>query len=147
MTNPPVTPATSSRMQKRKKGWRKFTPEQIIAALDQSQGMIQVAARALGCSAETIQVYRHEYPEIAEFLEFKRGELIDLGEIALRKAVGEGQPWAVCFLLKTLGKERGYIERAELTGKDGGVLQAPQTVIEIRWLDNTSDNSGHELLE
>jgi hypothetical protein len=142
-----TAPTLSVRMQKRKKGWRKFTPKQIIAALEQSQGMIMVAARALKCSPETIKAYRDEYPEIAEFLEFKRGELIDLGEIALRKAVGEGQPWAVCFLLKTLGKERGYIERAELTGKDGGALQAPQTVIEIKWLDNTSDNSGHELLE
>ena len=51
-----------------------------------------------------------------------RGELVDYGELALRRAVVDGEPWAVGLVLKTLGRDRGYVERTEnmVTGKDGG---------------------------
>jgi hypothetical protein len=29
----------------------------------------------------------------------------------------------LCFALKTLGKNRGYVERQEITGKEGGPVQ------------------------
>ena len=34
-------------------------------------------------------------------------------------AVKKGEAWAICFHLKCKGKERGYVERVERTGKDG----------------------------
>lgn len=32
------------------------------------------------------------------------------------------QAWAICFVLKTIGKKLGFTERLELTGKDGAAL-------------------------
>jgi hypothetical protein len=34
-----------------------------------------------------------------------------------------GEPWAVAMVLKTIGKSRGYVERQEVTGADGGKVQ------------------------
>ena len=33
-----------------------------------------------------------------------------------------GEPWAVAMVLKTIGKHRGYVERQEVTGADGGSI-------------------------
>ena len=49
--------------------------------------------------------------------------MLDNTESALYVAALRGEAWAVCFLLKTQGKSRGYVERAELTGKRGGPLR------------------------
>ena len=35
----------------------------------------------------------------------------------------------VCFALKTVGKTRGYIERSEVTGRDGKDLAAGPAVV------------------
>ena len=43
----------------------------------------------------------------------ERDQLIDNAETALRNAVEEGESWAVTFVLKTLGRDRGYAERGE----------------------------------
>lgn len=47
-----------------------------------------------------------------------------LGNAASRlaQAVDRGEAWAVCFLLKTQGKELGWSERYEVTGKEGGAI-------------------------
>jgi hypothetical protein len=38
--------------------------------------------------------------------------LLDEAESQLGAAVRRGEGWAVCFLLKTRGRERGYVERS-----------------------------------
>lgn len=40
----------------------------------------------------------------------------------LDKALEKGAPWATCFVLKTRGKQYGWTERHEHTGKDGDPL-------------------------
>jgi hypothetical protein len=49
--------------------------------------------------------------------------MIDAGESALYRATLNGEAWAVQFLLKTLGKSRGYVERVEQ--RSGGAEDAP----------------------
>lgn len=97
----------------------KYTVEQVVAALERNAGMVYMAARALGCNAQTIYNYRDKFPQVAEAIENARGEMIDTAELALKRAVLDGEGWAVCFLLKTIGKSRGYVERQELTGAEG----------------------------
>ena len=40
-------------------------------------------------------------------------QALDIAEESLITAVKAGEAWAVCFLLKTRGKKRGYTERQE----------------------------------
>ena len=52
----------------------------------------------------------------------------DTAEDALMTNVGERHPASVFFVLKTLGKQRGYVERLETTGKDGGAVESEMKV-------------------
>ena len=99
--------------------YRKFTAEQIIAALGESHGMIAPAARSLGCSRDTIRRYLAENAEIKQAIEDADEEVNDIAELKLLDAIKRGEAWAICFRLKTKAKNRGYVEKAELTGAHG----------------------------
>ena len=103
--------------------YRKYSVEQIIAALGESHGMIAPAARSLGCSRDTIRRYLAEYEEIAQAIADEREATTDLAENKLRDAIIRGEAWAICFYLKCQGKSRGYVERGELTGTNGAPVK------------------------
>src|SRR5262245_24134441 len=96
---------------------RVYTNAEMTAALAATRGMVYLAARRLGCKADTIYRRARASPEVADCLRCQRGEFVDTAELRLYDAVLEGRPWAVAMVLKTLGKDRGYVERAET--KDG----------------------------
>ncbi len=105
-------------------GKQKYTKQQVIKALEDVNGMMFLAAKSLRCSVETIRNYRKRYKEVEAVFEQKRGEFVDVAESALYRGVLAGDAWAVCFALKTQGKDRGYVERQEITGKDGEAFKA-----------------------
>src|ERR671913_451964 len=109
--------------QQPRQPYRKYTAEQMIDALAESMGMISPAARKLGCSRDTIRRYLAEYPEIAEAIEDANEEVNDIAELKLLDAIKRGEAWAICFRLKTKGKKRGYVEKAELTGTNGAPVK------------------------
>ena len=43
----------------------------------------------------------------------QRETMLDLTEGVLFTKIMAGEPWAVCFFLKTQAKDRGYVERVE----------------------------------
>ena len=101
----------------------KYSTEQIIQALKESNGLVSLAARRLGCEPQTIYNRAKRVKSMKEVIENCRSELVDLAEDKLRGQVLAGEGWAVCLVLKTLGKNRGYVERSELTGKDGSPVE------------------------
>jgi hypothetical protein len=103
--------------------YRKYSVEQMIDALAESMGMISPAARKLGCSRDTIRRYLAEYPEIAEAIEDANEEVNDIAELKLLDAITRGEAWAICFRLKTKAKNRGYVEKAELSGAKGAPVK------------------------
>jgi hypothetical protein len=92
-----------------------FEPEKIIEALVASKGMVYITAKKLKCSPQTIYNYAKEYPEVQEAIDSARGELTDTAESKLAMAIRKGESWAVCFYLKTQGRNRGYVERQEVS--------------------------------
>jgi hypothetical protein len=104
---------------------QKFTQAQVIAALRETKGMVYLAAKRLGCEAQTIYNYRDRYPAVRAEMEQQDGEVDDAAEMVLYKAIMAGEPWAVQFRLRTKGKGRGYVERVqqEVSGPDGGPIQ------------------------
>ena len=106
-------------MTNSEEGQRRYTTEEIVAALKKHNGLVSVAARALKCAPQTISIRAKKESEIRAAIEESRESLVDLAEQKLRAALNKGQPWAISLVLKTLGKERGYVERSELTGKNG----------------------------
>jgi hypothetical protein len=73
-------------------------------------------AKVLGVTTQTVRNYRARWKAVDAALMQKRRELIDLSEMALRGAVLRGEPWAVTFALRTLGRDDGYGDRIEHAG-------------------------------
>lgn len=91
-----------------------FKPEDVAEALRVNHGNASAAARVLQCHPDTIRAYCSKYPEVKAARESGTEVRLDVAEAALDRAVQKGEAWAVCFLLKTRGKSRGYIERQEI---------------------------------
>ena len=108
---------------------QKFTQAQIIDALKETKGMVYLAAKRLGCEAQTIYNYRDRYPAVRAEMEQQDGEVDDAAEMKLYQAIIAGEPWAVQFRLRTKGKGRGYVERVqqEVSGPNGGPIQTEHT--------------------
>jgi hypothetical protein len=101
----------------------RYTNEQIVKALKHTKGMLYLAAKHLGCNHETISLRAKVCPKVAAEIRIQRGEFVDKAELKLMNAVNNDEPWAILNTLKTLGKDRGYVERTEQTGKDGEAIQ------------------------
>ena len=93
---------------------RRYTREQVEQALQECRGLLFLAAEKLGCQSKTVIAYMHRYPVLYQIVQELRGRRVDLGEAVLDKAVMAGEPWAVMFLLRTQGKDRGYVDRVEV---------------------------------
>ncbi len=102
---------------------REATAARIIEALKECNGLLTLAARKAGVTYRTIKRYADEYPTVAEAYKESKETMLDVAEGKLYQAIGKGESWAICFYLKTQGKQRGYVERQEFTGKDGNPLQ------------------------
>ena len=99
------------------------TTAEIIAALNTGNGYVSKVASILKVSPRTVYNYRDKYPSVADAWEAIRESRHDFVENALHKAISEGNVTAIIFYLKTQAKERGYVERQEITGKDGDVIR------------------------
>ncbi len=92
-------------------GMKKLFPiHKIIEALRKNNGRIYLAAKALGCAAGLIRKRRNEHESIRIAIQESRGQALDLAENQLLKAIKRGEAWAITLALKTLGKNRGYVE-------------------------------------
>jgi len=89
----------------------------IIEALEKTHGMVYLAAEALGCAPVTIYRRAEKDPKVQDVINTQRGKLIDKAELKLEQAVMAGEPWAVTLTLKSLGKNRGYVERQEISAE------------------------------
>jgi hypothetical protein len=88
----------------------KYTLSKVIDALRTHHGLLALAADELGCSRQTLYNYAERYPLVAAVLVDERERLIDLAENGLYHHLQERSPWAIAFVLKSLGRGRGYGE-------------------------------------
>jgi hypothetical protein len=85
-----------------------YSSDEIKKALEKAKGLVYLAASFLGCSPQTIYNHFKLNPELAKIRQQKRNEILDIAESKLIKAVQKGESWAIVFLLKTQGQDRGY---------------------------------------
>ena len=109
----------------------KHTPETVIAALTETKGMVYLAARKLGCDPSGIYKLIKRSAAVRDAWEAIKGETVDTVELKLWQRIMADDLAAITFYLKTKGKDRGYSERMEVTGANGGAQ-----VIQLTWNDN-----------
>ena len=87
--------------------------QEVAAALRKNNGMLAAAARELGVSRQTVYNYINKYVTVKEARDEARDTLLDMTETKLFEAIQKGNITAIMFALKTIGKERGYVERIQ----------------------------------
>lgn len=101
---------------------QRYTLEELTKAAEEQFGLTSLMARQLNCSQNTVRNYVKRYPTLAQVVHDQREAMVDRAELGLRNAIINGEQWAIILALKTIGKDRGYVERQETTGKDGGPI-------------------------
>lgn len=100
--------------------------EAFIKAFQNNYGNITQSVEAAGVSRGMYYQWVKDDPEFLARIEAIEPKEIkkDFIENALLKKIREGDTAAIIFASKTQLKDRGYIERQELTGADGDKLGA-----------------------
>lgn len=94
----------------------------IISRIDQAKGNLAAVARSLGVSRTTVWRYIQDKPTVQQAVDEARETMLDNAESVLYKKVLDGDMTAVIFFLKTQGHKRGYTERHEVSGPQGGAI-------------------------
>lgn len=92
------------------------TPEEVAKALLDADGLVTFAAKKLRLNVATMYDYINKHPICKQALEDARTGMGDAAESRLFRNVRSGDQRAVEFYLKTIHKQRGYVERQELAG-------------------------------
>jgi len=117
-------------------GKQRFRLDHVEDALRRTAGLVTPASRLLeqaygSCTPATVRNYIRRYPRLQQTISEAVELNLDLAEGKLIQAIGDSNMTAIIFYLKTKGRNRGYIQRAELTSKDGEPL-ALTTLDDVR---------------
>ena len=93
--------------------------QDIEQALKRFEGNMSKTAEFLGVDKGTIWNRVAQSPHLQEVRKQIVEDFLDLTESKLRQLVKEANPSAVFFVLKTLGKNRGYTERSTVEHEIG----------------------------
>ncbi len=103
--------------------------KKIIEVLTNCAGLMKPAADKLNVSRCTLYEWCKKDPELEAAKNAARDAVVDMAESKLFKKVKDGDLIATLFLLKTLGKDRGYVERQEKVLS--GTVTPPELTITI----------------
>lgn len=90
------------------------TIEEIKSALIKYKGLQYLAADALGIDGGTLSERIKKNPELQELRDSLMEKRLDVAEHNLAELTENHDLGAICFLLKTKGKSRGYTEKVEI---------------------------------
>ena len=106
----------------------RYTVQQVADALEAVAGIRKYAAKRLGCAPSTIKAYIDRHKKLQDLEARIVEDNIDTAEAQLIRAFNAGNLTAVIFYLKTKGRHRGYSERHQVEGPDGGPVQVAHQV-------------------
>lgn len=114
---------------------RELTAKKIIEALHASHGLLTLAAKKAGVGYRTVCRYVEEYPSVAQAVVDSKEAMLDYAEGKLYEQISKNNMTAIIFYMKTQGKARGYIERHEVRGEDGGAI-----IVKVVYDDSNKGN-------
>ena len=118
------------------------TQKQILEALERNGGVIAEAARELDYATMSLRAMISKDPVLKRYRKEHIEVLLDEAERGLLEKVRAGDMKAIRFALSTVGRSRGYSERLELTGKDGGALFANLSIYERKMMEEAGMSAG-----
>ena len=120
----------------------KIDKEALITAINHFKGNISEIAYSLNVSRQTVYNYLRDDEDMWSILEDARENLIDLAESKLIKLIEQENPQVIMFTLKTLGKNRGYVEKQEIdqTNKQINIIEVPKLDAYEPTIDEITDS-------
>jgi len=116
----------------------------IKQAIIDHDGIVSKAAESLGVQRKNLSAFitRHDLRTVTDEA---RHEIKDVLESGFFAAIRNQEPWAIKFGLTTLCKDRGYVERIEQTGAEGGPVEVKVKYADLpEWQEpTTSHSNGH----
>jgi hypothetical protein len=64
----------------------RYTATEVIRALEQTKGMVYLAAKQLGCAPETVQNYCHRYASVQAAKDAQRGTFLRIFRSTQKKS-------------------------------------------------------------
>ena len=106
---------------------QEYTAKEIIDACEGTAGIMALVAQKLGCDRSTVWRYAQRYVTVRDALRQADEAATDMAEaVAIKLIKAEYWP-AIKHRLDTKGKDRGYAERTEITGAEGGAVVVKYT--------------------
>jgi transposase-like protein len=97
----------------------------IVSLLIEYRGIIATVCQKVGISRNCFYEWCKDDSEFKELVENAKELAIDSVETKLFDLIEANDTTATIFFLKTRGKNRGYVERQEITGADGKDINPP----------------------
>lgn len=91
----------------------------FLECFEKRLGIVSRSCEDAGISRQTYYRWMEQDKKFNERVTDILEKQIDFVENQLISNIQDGDTTAIIFYLKTKGKKRGYIERQEITGKDG----------------------------
>jgi len=107
-----------------------YTADQFIKAIPGTGGIITAIARKVGCDWGTARRYIDRHPSVRAAYDAECESVLDLAEAKTIEAIRDGDGTMIRYYLSTKGKGRGFTERVEVAGADGGPVR-------LRWDDGS----------
>ena len=98
-----------------KKSLAAIGEDRAIEALVSTRGNVSMAAEKLGVNRRTISRWMVQHPHLRMLVSEQRDRLLDKAEENVFEAVMQRDLKMSMFVLRTLGKNRGYTERREVS--------------------------------
>jgi predicted transcriptional regulator len=105
-------------------------PAAVAAKLRELNGNQAAVGRAFGVTRQAVSKFVAARPDLAEVARECRETMTDNAESALYRAVLAGEPWAVCFYLKTQAKARGYVERVQVEAEETVRVELAEEIVD-----------------
>ena len=109
---------------------REYTDAAMIAALEKHRGLVYHAAKVVGCHPDTIYDRAKVSEAVARAIRNERGKVVDTAESGLFEALDGREAWAIQFTLRTIGKDRGYVERQEVDQTSRTTLEVVEEIVD-----------------
>lgn len=103
-----------------------FPKEKFENAIKLSYGVKASVAAIVGCSRQTVDNAFGRWPDLVNQFDVAKSTLLGMATGAMVDDIMDktspGHQRAYMFVVKTQGKDEGFVERSELTGADGAAL-------------------------
>jgi hypothetical protein len=105
----------------------------VLKAIKGSGAVMSTIAKRLDCAWYTARKYVNKWDATKQAYEDEEQMILDLAESKIYESINNGNTQDAKWLLATKGKKRGFTERQEITGADGGAVDI---AVRIHFVNN-----------